>query len=341
VRLKIYASREDILPEDRYLVMLYPYWGLLPEPPGHKDAGRFDEYARQGSEIFTMVETLAEADAALLPFEWKPGSPAHVEIAGRLAQEAARHGKRVIIFFNNDSPEDISIDNAVILRTSFYSSTRRPCEFAVPGWTVDFMTHYLDGKLPVRQKKEKPVVGYCGYVDYDFKTTATVLMHGLRLVLGRKIKTGAFLRGTAVRLLRRDRRIGTNFICRTGFLGTGGEAVRREYVQNIVESDYALVTRGAGNFSYRLYEVMSCGRIPVFINTDCVLPYDHLIEWKNYCVWVEARELDKLEDRIVEFHERISADEFGALQIAVRQLYEEWISPVGFHRNLWRCVEAE
>jgi len=338
VKLKIYVSRRDLLPHDRYVSMLYPYWGLVPESPGYMDAGRFDEYAKLGGVLFTLVDSLAEADAALLPFEWKPASPEHIGIARRLAQEAAHYGKRVIIFFNNDSSEEIPIDNAVIFRTSFYRSTRRSNEFAVPGWSVDFMMRYLDGNLPVRQKTDTPVIGYCGYVDYDYRSPATMLMHGLRLAMGKKLKIGAPIRGNAVRVLRCDRRIRTNFVCRIGFRGTGGEAVRRKYVCNIVESDYALVTRGTGNFSYRLYELMCCGRIPVFIDTDCVLPFDHIIDWKKYCVWVDSKKLDSLGDSIVEFNNKLTCDEFEDLQISIRRLYEEWISPVGFYRNLWRCI---
>jgi hypothetical protein len=231
VKLKIYANRSDMLPGDRHVVLLYPFWGEVPEPAGSVDLGRFDLYLQESRDIFVLVETLAEADVALLPFEWKQGSPAHNGIASRLAEDAAHHGKRIIIFFNNDSAEEIPIDNAVIFRTSFYRSTRKPNEYAVPGWSVDFMARYLDGMLPVRQMKDKPVVGYCGYVDYDFASPATVLMHGLRLAMGRKIKIGAALRGSALRLLRRDPRVRTNFISRTGFQGVGGDAVRREYVR--------------------------------------------------------------------------------------------------------------
>lgn len=340
MKLKIYANRDDLLPGDRYVTMLYPFWGLVSETPGHKDAGRFDEYAGSGGAFFSLAATPAESDAVLLPFEWKPGSPTHVAIARRLAHEAAHHGKRIIIFFNNDSAEEIPIENAVIFRTSFYRRDRRANEFAVPGWSSDFTKRYFDARLPLRKKKTPPVVGYCGYVDYDYRAPATVFMHWLRLALGKKIKSGAPIRGRAVRLLRCDCRIKSNFICRTGFQGTGGEAVRLEYVRNIAESDYALVTRGTGNYSYRLYEVMSCGTIPVFIDTDCVLPFDHVIDWKRYSVWVDVKEIDLLGDRIVSFHEAISDEQFETLQLAIRRLYEEWISPVGFYRNLWRCVTA-
>jgi hypothetical protein len=109
----------------------------------------------------------------------------------------------------------------------------------------------------------------------------------------------------------------------------------------MINSDYAIVARGAGNFSYRLYEALSCGRIPIFIDTDCVLPYAHMIDWKKYLLWIDESEIDSLPEKLMQFHETISDQEFVRLQLSIRKLYEEWISPVGFFSNLWRCVVSQ
>ena len=341
MKLKIYADKAYLPPKERYVMLLFPFWGLIPEPAGDKDAGRFDEYAKHGKQFFELVPSLADADVAVLPFEWRPGNSAYIDLAMRLADEAEKNGKRVVVFFNSDSDEAISLDNAVIFRTSFYRSTRGPFEFAFPGWSVDFVPRYLDGKLSVRKKDAYPVVAYCGYVDFDYRSPKSLLLHGLRVLSGRPLNIGASLRGRAVRTLRQDHRIRLNFVGRTGFKGGSGESDRFEYVRNMVEADYALVTRGAGNFSYRLYEVLSCGRIPVFIDTDCVLPFDHLIDWKRYCVWIDVDDIDSIADAIMEFHNSMSDKEFEELQRSIRSLYETWISPVGFYGNLWRCLKQD
>src|SRR6266581_1706078 len=202
-KLRIFADRSCLPAGTRRVVLLFPFWGVIPENSGDKDAGRFDDYARGGGEFFELAPDLASADAALLPFEWRPESPEHVAQAQRLAAEAQRQGKKVIVFFNNDSAEPIPIGNALIFRTSFFRSTRRPNEWAVPGWSVDFLPRYLGGKLPVREKEAAPVVGYCGYVDYDFATPKSLLMYLARRFSGREIKVGAALRGRALRALRR------------------------------------------------------------------------------------------------------------------------------------------
>ena len=63
------------------------------------------------------------------------------------------------------------------------------------------------------------------------------------------------------------------------------------FFQNISDTDYTICIRGTGNFSQRLYEVLAFGRIPIFIDTDSILPYDEIINWRDYCVWVKPDEL--------------------------------------------------
>lgn len=115
--------------------------------------------------------------------------------------------------------------------------------------------------------------------------------------------------------------------------------VRQEYFQNMIDSDYILCCSGYENYSIRLYETLSCGRIPVFINTDCVLPYDFAIDWKKYCVWVDRSELSLIGEKILDFHNNLSTQEFIDLQHECRQFWEKWISPEGFFSNFYRHLE--
>jgi hypothetical protein len=113
-----------------------------------------------------------------------------------------------------------------------------------------------------------------------------------------------------------------------------------EFLQNLLESDYVLCARGYGNFSHRLYEALACGRIPLFIDTDCVLPFDFAIDWKRFCVWVDQTDLRSVADRVAEFHASISGEEFEELQVACRRLWEEWLSPEAFFANFYRHLDV-
>ena len=164
--------------------------------------------------------------------------------------------------------------------------------------------------------------------------------------LGRKEKSrGLALRARALHALSQPG-IESKFICRhaywagtTGRRGTDAEGRRRsweEFVANLLETDYNLAIRGAGNFSYRLYETLAAGRIPVLVNTRCVLPFPEEINWQRHCVWVEEDELESAGEALRAFHQKISEEEFLSLQQENRKLWEEWLCPLAFYR---RAVE--
>ena len=321
---------------------MYPFLGNPETNKEDPDYGRFDEYVREGKEIFSLTDDPASADFFVLPFEFS-FSPDDLKLEQQLDDLAGKYNKRVLVFFNSDLTDSIPMRNAVIFRTSFYRSSRRPNEFAFPGWSLDFMKLGIpDASTPM--KPSKPSVSYCGYVDYLSPAEWLSPRYALNRITRRFQRTnmaGQAIRGKAVRALRHDRRIISRFIIRSGFWAPGFDKklARREYAENIFAADYAIVTRGAGNFSYRLYEVLSCGRIPVFIDTDAVLPFDHLIDWKKFVVWVPQDEVSRIAEKIISFHQSLSDEEFLALKKSCRQLYEDWICPASFYGNIQKCLE--
>lgn len=331
--LRLYSDKSFVLKEIGHIPLLYPLWGNCDTEV--IDKGRYDDWTGSGRKYISLVP-IEECDAVVLPSEWRTG----YKDSFNLASMAKRHGKKIIIFFNNDSDEYIPIENAVIFQTSLYASRRRPNEFALPAWTSDFCGRYLGGKISLRAKTDVPTVGYAGYVDYrNFYERCRCAIARLRYPASKK-EAGRSLRGKAVRQLKRRPEINTNFILRSGCMtGSADAKSREEYLRCILNSDYSLVIRGGGNFSYRLYEILSCGRLPLFVNTDCVLPFDHLIDWKKYMLWVESSEVDAIAEKTVGFHSRLSCDEFIEIQNKIRRLYEEWLCPTGFFSNIWRYVK--
>jgi len=254
---------------------------------------------------------------------------------------AEKYNKPIIIFYINDSSEDINIKNAYIFRTSFYKQTKKNNEFAMPVWVEDFNAKYFNKKLLIRKKQNIPTVSYCGYTK--------TWKDRVKYFIGKDYGIWREIRYKAVKILQQNKGLRTNFIIRKSFWGGAFDLknnnikeqelenirlkIHNEYIANLVKGDYALVTRGNGNFSIRFYEVLSMGRIPVFINTDCVLPYDEYIKWKNLCVWVEDHEINNTAEKIIDFHNNISDQDFEDLQKIIYQTYTEWISPNGFFKN--------
>ena len=358
--MKIFSGKSYMPPKEKHVVMLYPFWGKNPEDPGDPTSGRFDRYTELGRSIFREAE-LDEANVAVLPGPWE--RIAHdrqaKDLALELCDQAEQAGKSVVIFFVNDSDEHIPVDNAVVFRTSMYRSTRNPNEFAMPVWSEDFVGRHLGGELQVRAKSSKPVIGFCGAADplsgplLFLKRTKRLGRRAASRLRIKKTKEeiGNVVRGRALRTLSRSALVNTNFVIRRRFLGGASlpdgrvdldrmQKIRLEYVQNMANSDYVLCARGGGNFSYRLYETLNCGRVPVFIDTDCVLPYESEIDWKSYCVWVDESEIPFIAEKVAEFHDNLSQQDFLDLQRRCRSLWEQWLSPEGFFTNFYRHFAA-
>lgn len=315
-KLRLYADKRYLLPNQCHVALLNPFWGNGCEE--NIDNGRFDNYARSGRNYFDLT-TLNDSDLVVLPGvfpRWDMGSQ---NIAMQLSKAALSADKPVVIFFNTDSDEEINVDNSIIFRTSFNRSSHKSNEFAMPAWSIDFVERYFDSHLSIRHKPLRPAVSFCGLVP--------PAPHVRHLVLNR---------------LLRSNLIQTNFIIRDKFWGgaLGNKEneliVRQEYVNNMINGDYVLCMRGAGNFSYRLYETLSCGRIPVFVDTDCVLPYEEFIDWKRYCVWVDQKDIECIDEIIMDFHSKLSDQDFVELQYKCRKLWEDWLSPQGFFANFYR-----
>ena len=295
------------------VVAVYPF--LLPkgEDDDGPTASRYDRWLTRGPEVLKRV-SLEEADAAIFPAKWEQvaGTPAE-RLAASAAEEAAAAAVPLAVFFWSDSTEPVELPDAVVFRTSLTRSGRRPGEYAMPAWSEDLVDVHLGGNLPERPWREQPTVGFCG-----FARPQTLRSRGARLLRG---PSPHAVRDRALKLLETSPAVDTNIVLRDSFYGGAAdgdlEALRQAragYVENLVASDYVLCARGAGNFSYRLYETLSCGRIPVFVDTDCVLPDEDTIDWRSLCVWVDESELDEIGERVAAFHAAHDDRSFRELQ---------------------------
>jgi hypothetical protein len=255
-----------------------------------------------------------------------------------MADLAARHGRPMLVFYNSDFEESIPIDDALIFRTSITAATARPNELAWPAWTCDVLRTHGTGRVEPRARTSRPTVGYCGYIDYRN------VVERMQRTLRGQIAPWSKLRGEAVRTLRASPDIDTRFVLRRRFGGNAGVLEREEYARNMLAYDYALVARGRGNFSFRLYEAMSAGAIPVFIDSDCRLPFDDVIPYRQLFVWVPASDVSSIADHVARFHAAHDAESLLTHRRSIREVYDRYLEPLAFHaevasRMAWRLID--
>jgi Exostosin family len=357
-QLRIYADRAYLPNRLPHIALLYAFWGQNAEDQSNPHNQRYEHYAQTGSNLFELAPIEA-AQLAILPFDWSniAAHPSAFDLAQQLAQAAAQQGISLAIFYLDDATTPVELDNTIVFRTSVDRSTRRPNDVVIPAWSEDFVEYYCQGQLPIRSKSSQPVVGYCGYGSL---VKSSGIKDAVRLQLGaipgvaalasqvgiELVKHslpwlyGSRVRSQALCILSKSKQIQCNFRLHDVMHHTEKLTLssRQQFVDNMFSSDYILCTRGSGNFSYRLYETLSCGRIPVFVNTDCALPFAQWIDWKRYCVWVDEVDLPHLGQRIREFHASLTPQQFQERQLECRNLWLEWLSPQAFFSNLYRYL---
>ena len=205
--------------------------------------------------------------------------------------------KPILAFYNDDNSKPISKnlpDNVYVFKTSIIKSEQSINEFALPAWSSDLLSKFNNCKI--RDKIKKPVIGFCG-----------ALTHPSRVA--------------AIDALKANNNIETNFIIRNSFWGgkIHDEALREEYIQNMIDSDIILCCRGAGNFSFRLYECMSLGKIPLIIDTDISLPCSDKINWSDNFI---VTTIDDINKNVNTFWNKIDAADYKKLQSKARYIYE-------------------
>ena len=176
-------------------------------------------------------------------------------------------------------------------------------------------------------KGPKPAVSFCGRTGSEpakslwrllpRRLTRAMASHPL---LGRtrgpRGICGAPLRKDALRMLAADPRITLDAIDRGPELNRPQNTgkTREQFAANLRGSPYSLCVRGSDNYSYRFYETLLAGRIPVLVDTGCILPLEDSIDWDRLIVRVPAADLDRLPQTIVDRHEALSEKDFRMLQ---------------------------
>ncbi|GAB4233191.1 MAG: hypothetical protein Kow0049_16500 [Stanieria sp.] len=352
MKLNIFTDLKYVPENIPYESILFPFYGQCKNKTDYFSNNIFNNYINQG-QLFFQKTSLKEADLVILPINWE--KVLTLEITDKLTdliQQAKKTNTLSIGFFGGDcSHLKLDHETDLMFRHSLYASTKSAKDFAYPAWSKDILFEHLNGELPIKKEKPiKPTIGFCGFSSSkDIKAYCKFFIYKFeKSLLNRQIPRyhiGHVFRSLALSILSKSSLLNSNLIIRNKafFHNNKNNIVQQkkqndQFIQNMVDSNYILCCRGSGNYSFRFYEALSCGRIPVFINTDCVLPYDFEIDWKQYCIWIEENELSIIDQKINDFHDKISAKEFVELQYECRKVWQERISPEGFFANLYRHI---
>ncbi|OJI07249.1 MAG: hypothetical protein COX02_01760 [Candidatus Vogelbacteria bacterium CG22_combo_CG10-13_8_21_14_all_37_9] len=304
-------------------------WFLLVNYPDRKiNYGRFGEVVQDYFEelLVEIVDQPDQADYLLLPYLY---NQAKVDEAYLLefSNLAKQYKKQIIVVYPGDSNEAVELPSSIVFRNSQYRQTLRPNEIMMPALTEDLGQGQ---NLIPRIKGERAVIGFCGWADFrSFKERSRYYLK-LSFTFGLK-RQGLWWRRKALTLLRDSKLIATNFLIRKSYSGNEKTisldpiVARREYIDNILNSDFTLCVKGDGNFSVRFFEVLSLGRIPILIDTDCPLPLEDMIDYDTCILRIPYQNISHLASITADFYNNLNQEQFTAKQIKIREVFEQYL----------------
>ena len=107
----------------------------------------------------------------------------------------------------------------------------------------------------------------------------------------------------------------------------------QEFNDTIQNNLFTFCYRGAGNFSYRLYQTLMMGRIPILINTDCVFPFSEQYNLQELGLIIDEKDIINNNIDIIQIikeYYKTNKDRLVDIQKNNRIIWETYFSPVGF-----------
>lgn len=98
---------------------------------------------------------------------------------------------------------------------------------------------------------------------------------------------------------------------------------RAELFKQVTQrSIFSLCPRGYGATSYRLYEAMQLGAIPVYVSDKHLLPWSDEIDWSEFCVIVQPKDIQN----ICQMTLGISASKVKRMQEVLAEVWNKYFS---------------
>lgn len=339
-----------VKPETRFRQHMFP---LL--KPFYKEETLDEEQLNKIYQIsineFSFVKNIGDAKIAILPMSWDYYiKNKKKNEAIQLINSIKEYNLKIWSFTTGDfGVKTPSLNNLIVFRTSGERTKFKSNHKGYPALIQDpLRVIYNTNTLKTREYSVIPKIGFCGQTNESllnsFKEIARVCIRNVKYYLGlsfdlpQKIQSTSYLRSSVLKIIKKSERLQANFIERKKYRAGALTNEKRkkttlEFYNNMVESDYMVTIRGGGNFSIRFYEALAMGRIPVFINTDCILPLEDKIDWKKHVVWIEESEINSIEEKIVQFHTKLTPDTFKDLQQSNRKLWEDKLTLGGFFKT--------
>lgn len=331
---------------------LFPLLKAFIKGSGFTDAERLKMYQISAHEV-EFVEEAQDADYCILSMSWNYYvNSDQMELAQNYIKKANAVGKQVWTWTSGDFGVDLNFKaDYKVFRMSGHRSQLDVHHIGLPVFISDpLQNYYQTSDVILPDYSQQPIVGFCGQADASLSKTlkeiAIRLRHWLKFkfnktkVSPQPIQSTSRMRAKLLQTLEKDKRIDSHFIKRKKYRAgvqhnKSKHQTTLEFYDNIQESQYVVCVRGGGNFSVRFYETLAMGRIPILVNTDCLLPLANTIDWKKHCVWVEENDQQLIAQRVFDFHQQHNQTSLEDLMQMNRKLWEDNLRIGSFFKSFY------
>jgi len=109
----------------------------------------------------------------------------------------------------------------------------------------------------------------------------------------------------------------------------------KKFLDITCSSKFGLAPRGYGKSSFRMYEILQLGTVPVYISDVHYLPWTDELDWNDFCIPVNQDEIEDI-DTILK---SIDDVEYNELLENGRKIYEEYFTLEGMFKNIIKRIE--
>eukprot|EP01041_Mallomonas_annulata_P013735 gene13735-29210_t len=220
-------------------------------------------------------------------------------------------GKLCIIFLHSDCEGPITdqLSSLIVFRLGINRSDYHVNEHMWP-----FIPHEKGLETFGKNKGvTRPIVGFCGALSHP---TRTELIHAIS----------------------NDSRFQSNFIIRDKFWGgyAHGNQTITDFIENIRTSHFVICSRGNGNWSMRLYQVLQLGRICIFIDTNTTLIFENDINWNKLVII--GKNAQEVLEKVLHWWNHVDIEE---VQRASQWIHEQYLTDKGFFQRLWHIIKFQ
>lgn len=300
-------------------------------------------------EFYSLVQKPEMADIIILPLDYGYMLKYNNSDISRFFEKAKKLNKIIWIYSGGDFGNSMIDEGIYNFRLGGFKSKLNDKTIILPSFISDPYKTCLKKSFKPLKKELVPSIGFVGHAKTGLLKVIKEYISYLRINFKRFLKIeyadyqsfypSSIKRAKYLQLLKFTKGLKSQFILRNKYRAGVSEVENkeqstREFYDNIYQNPYTFCMRGIGNFSVRFYETLAVGRIPVLLNTDCLLPLDKIINWEKHCVILDESEYKSLGNMIVNFHNDLSNQAFIEIQKNNRKLWEDFLTRHNFFKTI-------